>query len=111
MHVCVAENPVSKKDKTTRWIGHELAHYERPGLTVGNKASPGDFRHRGLRIAADVVEFPPRHTRMFLGPAIEQQPECEPDKSPGAGNQERPAPSPSNRNPGHDARSDDGAHI
>src|ERR1700719_2277206 len=89
-----------KKIKPPDGVGHELADHEGPGLTVRDQMRPFDFRHRLLRVAADVCEFGFRQARMFLWLAIEQQPKQEPDKSQRACDHECPAPSPLNRNPG-----------
>ena len=48
---------------------------------------------------------------MLFGLAIQQQPEYEPDESERAGDNECPAPTPVNRDPRHNERSNYGAHV
>src|SRR4029077_15674724 len=100
-----------KQIKPPDRVGHEFAHYERPGLAMGYEAGPFDFRHRHLRIAANVMQFRPGNTWMLLGPAVKQQPKCKPDETRSAGNQKRPSPSPVHSNRRHYEGSDDGSEV
>ncbi len=70
-----------KQIKPPDRVGHEFAHYERPGLAMGYEAGPLDFRHRHLWIATDVVQFGLGYTRVLLGPVVKQKPKCEPDET------------------------------
>src|SRR6267154_1481928 len=90
-------------------IGEKFADDEGVGLAVREERGPFDFADGFGWIAPDVVELGCGYARMFVGFAVEEEPEDEPDKSERAGEKKSGAPAPTRSHPGRDERSDDGA--
>src|SRR6266480_1732930 len=80
-------------------IGHQLSDDKRPRLSKSEKTYPWHTCADGRCVA--------RHWRI----PIERNPQQQPKQSERAGPDERPLPSPSQRDPWHDERCENRAHV